>query len=59
VRIVQGIGDRRHDLQGLLGRKEGGFLAIAAEQGALEVLHRDIGETLLLAGVIDRDDIGV
>ena len=60
---LQGLRDRLEDLRRLLGRQRAIFANNIAQRGPVDLLHHDIRDGhavhLGLAGVIDRDDIGM
>ena len=65
VAVLQGVQDAVHDLQGPLGQQLAPVVQHLAQRAALDVLHDDVGLDVaavgrhLLAGVVDRDDVGV
>ena len=58
VRMVDGPGDRGHRLRGSLG-SGGGFRQPLGEAAALDQLHREVAEALVLADLVDRHDVRV
>jgi hypothetical protein len=58
VRIVDGLGNRLH----VTRRALGGQRFLADERGkipALHVVHREVGLAVLLARLVDADDVGM
>ena len=59
VRVGERIGHARADGKHLLERQQIVGLDVGREVLALQELHRDVGEIVLFAGVVDRDDVGM
>ena len=53
------VEDLLHDLELLLEPQGGALLDQVAQVGALEQLHRHVGDALLLAELVDGDDVRV
>ncbi len=59
VRVAERIGDALDEGEDLVRREEVRLLRVLDEILALEVLHRDVAEVVLLARVEDGDDVRV
>ncbi len=59
MRVGQRIGDPRHDAQCTRQRHQLIGLGIGHQILALEKLHRNVGQVMLLAGVEHGDDVGM
>jgi len=59
VRVLERVGDLRGQVGGGLQRDALRVLEHLLQRAALEQLHRDISDAVLLAHVVDDDDVGV
>jgi len=59
LRVVERVGHLRHQLRGRRVRQALAFLEDLLQRAALEQLHRDVGDALVHADVVDGDDVGV
>mmetsp|Transcript_5365 Transcript_5365/g.20383 ORF Transcript_5365/g.20383 Transcript_5365/m.20383 type:complete len:217 (-) Transcript_5365:476-1126(-) len=59
VRMAEGVEQLAHDARDVgVGEPDLGA-QVAGQRAALDILHRDVGDVLVAAEVIDRDDAGV
>ena len=57
VRIVQGLRRPCHELEDHLWRQQPAELRVVAQGLALEILHGEVGDVIVLAGIMNGDDV--
>jgi hypothetical protein len=59
VRVAERLGGAGDDAHRLVDRQQVAGLAVGHEVAAFQQLHRDVAQVVLLAGVVDGDDVRV
>src|SRR5947199_3947529 len=59
MRVVEPGADLLGDIDDLFGRERLALVENTVEGDALDVLHGDVEESVLLTGVVDGDDVAV